>query len=194
MDQGLAAVIAGVSGTAGAVAGAFIGALAGLRGARIGGEKTVESARLQVEGQAAAGHIQWVRSQQQQVYATLLDAHSSVEDSLRRAAAGVRGGGVLAPEARTELGSRILAMQPCLNQLSLWGPEEVVNLAQLLRAKTAEAAQALIDAQRGLPQTPGAPDHRWDLWERRFQGVADQRAQFLQCAGDVVRGSDQAAT
>ncbi|MFD6959851.1 hypothetical protein [Streptomyces venezuelae] len=194
MDQGLAAVIAGVSGTAGAVAGAFIGALAGLRGARIGGDKTVESARLQVEGQAAAGHVQWVRSQQQQVYAKLLDAHSSVEDSLRRAAAGVRAGGVLANDARTELGSRILAMQPCLNQLALWGPQEVVDLAQLLRAETAEATQALVDAQRGVPQTAGDLDSRWFQWERKIQAVADQRARFLERAGEVVRGTEQSAT
>lgn len=194
MDQGLAGVIAGVSGTVGAVAGAFIGAMAGLRGARIGGEKTVESARLQVEGQAVAGHLQWVRGQRQQVYAKLLDAHSSVEDSLRRAAAGIRVGGVLSTEARTELGSRILAMQPCLNQLALWGPEEVVDLAQLLRAKTAEAAQALIDAQRGVPQAAGHLDSRWALWEREIQGAADLRARFLERAGEVVRGSDQSAT
>lgn len=191
MDQGMAAVVAGVVGMVGALIGAIAGARAAVRGAQIGGAKAVEAAQLQVDGQAAAGHVQWVRGQRQQAYAKLLDAHSAVEEVLLRVAPGIRRGGRLETDDRRELASRILVMQSCTSQLALWGPEDVTHVAQLLRAKTVEAAQALTHAQSNSPQDPAGPDSRWGRWEQESRYATALRTRFLELAGATVRDPRQ---
>lgn len=194
MDQGLAGVVAGIVGTGGAVVGAAVGAIAGVRGARIGGVKAVEAALVQVERQAAVEHLQWVREQRQQACAKLLDAHSAAEDALKRAAAVIRRGGSFPDAERDELTNHIFTLQSCTSQLALWGPDEAVRLAQLLRAKTAEAAVALTQAQHGVADAAGDLELRWARWAEGSRAVTALRTSFLEFAGQVLRDPRQSST
>lgn len=193
MDQGIAAVLAGGFGLVGAVAGAFAGGIWAVRGAKIGGSKAVEAARLQIEGQAAAEQLQWVRGQRQQAYGQLLDAQSAVEDTLARAAPGIRAGGRLSDEARDELTQRSLTLQKCTRQIALWGPEEVIRLAHALAVSTIEATQALRQAQGGGAPTSGGSRREWAHWDRANQEMTQAHSLFLERAGAVIRAPSQAA-
>ncbi|MEV8418269.1 hypothetical protein AB0P45_32450 [Streptomyces niveus] len=68
MDQGIAALIAGLAGAAGGLGGAVVGGLAAVRGART----TADSVRQQVQDQASAEHQHWLRGQRQQAYASYI--------------------------------------------------------------------------------------------------------------------------
>lgn len=190
MDQGVAALIAGLVGMAGAIVGALVGGKWAVRGARIGGEKAVEAARLQVLGQASAGQLQWVRDRRHQAYANLIDAQVAVMDMLRQAAPGVRRGGSLSDDVLGELPSRILALESCTSQLAFWGPEQTTHLAQRLTAKTIDAAQALRDAEPGA-QSPVGQEERWANWEQERQVATNLRARFLGQAGTIMRDPGQ---
>ncbi|MER5299727.1 hypothetical protein ABT039_09735 [Streptomyces lasiicapitis] len=82
-------------------------------------------------------------------------------------------------------------MQSCTSQLALWGPEAVVVLAQVLRAATADAAQALKLAEQEAGQGAVESEVRWQDWMERSEHVTDVRTQFLDRAGEVLRDPDQ---
>lgn len=194
MDQGIAAVLAGGIGLVGAVAGAFAGGVWAVRGAKIGGFKAVEAARLQVEGQVAAEHFQWVRSQRQQAYGQLLDAQTAVEDALAKAAPGIRAGGRLSEEARVELTERALVMRSRSRQLALWGPDEAVRLAYELTLSTLAASQALRTAQGvGVP-SPGSQSQAWVQWDRANREMTSAHSAFVDRAGAIIRDPHQPAS
>ncbi|MGW7065836.1 hypothetical protein ACWGII_21900 [Streptomyces sp. NPDC054855] len=194
MDGGIATMVAAIVGVAGAVGGAAVGAFASVRGARIGGEKGVEAALAQVDRQAATGHLQWVKEQRQQACAALLDAHSTAEDTLKRAAVAIRRGEVFPATERDEFRGQVAAMQSRTSQLALWGPEDVVIVAQVLRAATADAAQALKLAEQGAVQGVAETEARWRDWLEKSQHVTEMRTQFLDRAGEVLRDPDQSVS
>lgn len=68
MDQGLAAVWAGVAG----LVGAGIGGAAAVWGAAIGGRRTVEAAERQAQRTATAEHQHWLRQQRHDAYRALV--------------------------------------------------------------------------------------------------------------------------
>ena len=72
MDQGAAALIAGMAGMIGALGGALAGGVAAVRGARVGAETTAAAALQQIQDQAVTEHQQWLRGQRQQAYSALI--------------------------------------------------------------------------------------------------------------------------
>lgn len=66
MEQGWAAVVAGVAGLAGAVGGAAVGGAAAIWGAR-----------QQVRDQADRDHRRWIREERQKAYAHVLEAFTA---------------------------------------------------------------------------------------------------------------------
>lgn len=79
MDQGTAALIAGLTGMLGALGGALTGGIAAVRGARIGAESAATAARHQVKDQAATEHAHWLRERRQDTYNTFLTATQEVQ-------------------------------------------------------------------------------------------------------------------
>lgn len=72
MDQGAAALIAGMAGMVGALGGALAGGVAAVRGARVGAETTAAAALQQIQDQAVTEHQRWLREQRQQAYSALI--------------------------------------------------------------------------------------------------------------------------
>ncbi|MCC9686877.1 hypothetical protein [Streptomyces sp. MNU103] len=117
MDEGLAAVIAGVAGTVGALGGGLIAGIAAVRGARATGE----AVRQQVRDQAEVEHRQWLRGQRQQAYADTIHA---LEMFL-----SVAGTAIFQEEQRAEHMPRVVELHErfaaqCV-AVDLVGPEEV---------------------------------------------------------------------
>ncbi|GAA1375475.1 hypothetical protein GCM10009612_72320 [Streptomyces beijiangensis] len=187
MDQGTAGVIAGIVGAGGALIGTAVGAMASIRGARIGGAKAVEAALTQVERQADVEQHRWVQGQRQQACMKFLDAHSAAEDALNRAALAIQGGERFPDAARDAFSNHVRAMQACTSQLALWGPEEVVSSAQNLRIETSQAAKALVEAERDASWTQDDFRRRWAHWLQASGTALDFRTNFLQVAGRVLR-------
>ncbi|POX39762.1 hypothetical protein C3486_16740 [Streptomyces sp. Ru73] len=140
MDQGVAAVVAGLAGTVGALAGA----LAGLRGARLGAHKAVEAARTQVEGQSEAEHRQWIREQRRQAYIHTNHMYVEVLHSLRACADALRGGHTALAAERLPVADRTVTdLQIAVFDLRLWGPRKVVLEAKDLRRAANQAFERL---------------------------------------------------
>ncbi|WAP60056.1 hypothetical protein [Streptomyces sp. S465] len=78
MDQGLAALFAGLV----ALLGALIGGGFSARAARIGGEKTVQAARQQVEDQARVESKRWLLQARHDAYQVILSATDAYTDAL----------------------------------------------------------------------------------------------------------------
>jgi len=71
MDQGIAAVLAGVAG----LIGAGIGGIAAVLGARIGAETVARATSLEVRDQATVDHEHWLRGERLEAYKELLAAY-----------------------------------------------------------------------------------------------------------------------
>ncbi|MEU6509358.1 hypothetical protein [Streptomyces sp. NPDC046942] len=80
MDQGMAAVVAGLAGMVGALGGAVAGGLAAVRGARLGAETSARALRQQVQDQAATEHAHWLREQRRVAYAAYIAAAQSARE------------------------------------------------------------------------------------------------------------------
>jgi hypothetical protein len=85
VDQGWAAVIAGIAGLVGAVVGALAGGHAAVRGARIGAEVNAAAVRAQVRDQAALAQQQWVRQERQKACLQVMDVYAVPAYSLATA-------------------------------------------------------------------------------------------------------------
>ncbi|MFD3495396.1 hypothetical protein ACFWWB_33300 [Streptomyces sp. NPDC058690] len=81
MDQGVAALVAGIVGMIGALGGAIAGGYAAVRGARIGARNAAEVTRQQVKDQAAANHAQWLTDLRRAKYSALV--RTSVDFAMR---------------------------------------------------------------------------------------------------------------
>jgi hypothetical protein len=85
VDQGWAAVIAGIAGLVGVVVGALAGGHAAVRGARIGAEVNAAAVRAQVRDQAALAQQQWVRQERQKACLQVMDVYAVPAYSLATA-------------------------------------------------------------------------------------------------------------
>ncbi|MGW5527434.1 hypothetical protein [Streptomyces xanthochromogenes] len=70
----MAAVIAGLAGTFGALGGAVAGGIAAVRGSRIGAETGARALRQQVQDQAEIERAHWLREQRRAAYSTYIAA------------------------------------------------------------------------------------------------------------------------
>ncbi|MGW6897218.1 hypothetical protein ACWGF2_11305 [Streptomyces sp. NPDC054919] len=131
MDQGMAAVLAGI----GALVGALVGAVASFRGAKVGAERALEAVKVQVERQALAEHAHWAREHRR---TTLIDVLSNAADMTQvlhqmERLCGRNEGiptqlSATMPEHITQMGQNVV-------HLSVWGPDDGV-----------EACNELLDA------------------------------------------------
>lgn len=185
MGDATATVIAGGIGLVAAVIGAVIAGRYAERGAKAGGRKAVEAALAQVQGQAAAEHWQWVRSQRYQSFASLLAAYTALDEVLARVTPEVSDGVPLDVATKDELRRAALELQDKTSLLALWGPDEARALAYALTQKTVVAVRSLLQAEQATTLQGRSPE--WSIYERARGGMAEAYAAFLQRAGEIIR-------
>jgi hypothetical protein len=132
MDQGIAAVVAGVAG----LVGAGIGGLATAYGARIGAQKTIEAAQTQVQHQATAEHGHWVREQRRQVCSNIVSAWSAFMSPAGRCYIAIKSSEAIPQEEVLALHERLLELNDANAAPQLWGPDELVLAAQAVAASS----------------------------------------------------------
>ncbi|MFI6288360.1 hypothetical protein ACIBCM_27040 [Streptomyces sp. NPDC051018] len=118
MDQGVAALIAGLAGTIGALGGGLIAGTAAIRGARTAGE----AVRQQVRDQAVVEHRQWLRGQRQQAYAGAVRA---VEAFIAAAESAMFCGDDDRPQHMARVVETHENFQATAVMINLVGPQEV---------------------------------------------------------------------
>ncbi|MFF4040670.1 hypothetical protein [Streptomyces sp. NPDC001816] len=125
MDQGAAAVFAGVAG----LIGAGIGGLATAYGARIGAQKSIEAVGLQVQRQSAAEHGHWVREQRREVCVSFIDAFVRYAKGLVDCSKFVNTRTVVPSDTAADLSDSRNSLIILRGHLQLWGPQAVVDAA-----------------------------------------------------------------
>ncbi|WP_405583232.1 hypothetical protein [Streptomyces sp. NBC_01092] len=191
MGDATATVVAGGIGLIAAVIGAVIAGRYAERGAKAGGRKAVEAALAQVQGQAAAEHWQWVRSQRYQSFASLLAAYTALDDVLAGITPEVRGGVPLDVATKDALRRATLDLQDKTSLLALWGPDEARALAYALTRRAVESVRSLLQAEQATSQGR-IPE--WSNYEQARGGMNEAYATFLQRAGEIVRDPMQAVS
>ncbi|MFF9329443.1 hypothetical protein ACF1AY_32585 [Streptomyces sp. NPDC014776] len=139
MDQGVAAVIAGVAG----LVGAGFGGLATAYGARVGAQKTIEAARAQVVHQSVAEHAHWVRDQRRQVYSDLAKQHAAFTIASLDSKITLVKGHPLPDDMRDRLRGYVKALGELHALAPLWGPDDVVLKATKLSVTAGRKLDAL---------------------------------------------------
>ncbi|MEU8870270.1 hypothetical protein AB0D24_03745 [Streptomyces javensis] len=180
MDQGIAAVFAGVAG----LVGAGIGGLATAYGARIGAHKTIEAAQTQVQHQSAAEHRHWVREQRRQACSDAADAWAPFADASVLCTVKIHRGSAAPQEAIDVLGRSIVDLNKRCARFQLWGPDELIEAAMNL-VQTAMTADASVRAwQQVLEEGDQDAIH---AWQTEHAGVALQIGSAWAVFMDVAR-------
>ncbi|WP_445520409.1 hypothetical protein [Streptomyces sp. NEAU-174] len=188
MDEGWAAVAAGVAAFLGAVAsGWYTG-----RAARQGAEKAADAVLRQVVDQGAIEHGHWLRNQRQETYVTYIGewdrALAAVEEQWERARLRIGGppqsDGIQAADIRDELDRATISVETCYERLMVLGPESVEERAlellgdlQDLRLRAWEMAGDVTGGRAG-------PIH--DAWTQTRNSMHESRAEFLYAVRDVL--------
>ncbi|WP_328440400.1 hypothetical protein OHA71_31590 [Streptomyces sp. NBC_00444] len=188
MSEVTGTLIASAIAFAAAVIGAVIAGRYAKRGAEAGGRKAVEAALAQVQGQAAAEHWQWVRSQRHQSFAAFFAAYVALDDMLARIAPGVRNRDGLDETARRDLQECILELQAKTSQLALWGPSEAIELAYVVTGKSLEVMRALLQVSSVRSTDLHA---YWSRFEQTREEMVLAHAGFLERAGEIIRDPRQ---
>ncbi|MFE3585312.1 hypothetical protein [Streptomyces vinaceus] len=132
MDQGMAAVAAGIVG----LLGAGIGGLATAYGARVGAQQTVEAARTQVDRQAAAEHLHWVREQRRQTYSDIMEADLVLTMTLQDCTSDLLRRSGLPGETVDRMQRELMILATTVTRAGMWGPDDLVTKAQdLIRSR-----------------------------------------------------------
>jgi len=176
MDQGLAAVIAGVAGTIGAFGGAVAGGLAAVRGARVGAETSAQALRDQVRDQAATEHAHWLREQRKVAYTLFITAAQlAQEKSLNYA---------LDPsdDNMDELHNAVADLASHSGSITLIGPESIQRSADRL----IEAAETLEGELYALPRTDDGMSEISEESEGAYSRLFGLRMRFVSEARGVL--------
>ncbi|MGW5284644.1 hypothetical protein ACWERI_35260 [Streptomyces collinus] len=128
MDQGIAAVLAGVAG----LVGAGIGGLTTAYGARVGAQKSIEAVQVQVDRQAASEHEHWVRDQRKQVCNDIATAWTAFFYTSAPCMGNVASRQPVTDEQLTALDTAYQAVAVACHQLIMWGPDDLTVSAELL--------------------------------------------------------------
>jgi hypothetical protein len=179
MDQGIAALIAGLAGTAGALGGAVAGGMAAVRGARIGAENAADVTRQQTKDQAAVEHQHWIREQRQQAYVAFIAAtlkcelefhnvHESLSDSQT--------------SIETEpMDSALTEVTGTAPRILLLGPDGMIDLASA-------ATQAAIDALALIESDEGTDR---DRVSEALEKMSEARKDFHDAARRIMQSIHQ---
>ncbi|MBW8088511.1 hypothetical protein IGW14_10805 [Streptomyces hygroscopicus subsp. hygroscopicus] len=122
MDQGIAALIAGIAGMVGALGGAVAGGVAAVRGARIGAERTAQATRQQVHDQAVAEHGHWLREQRRDAYASFITAAQAVTEASKAVT-------TMQHEQLMDFNRSIQELIKVSSLITLMGPENMISAA-----------------------------------------------------------------
>ncbi|GAB2915543.1 hypothetical protein [Streptomyces mayteni] len=129
MDQGIAAVLAGIAG----LLGAAIGGFAATRGARIGAETAARASAQQVRDQAQVDHEHWLRGQRLEAWRALLasyDGYAIAASNMTRVLEGEIAGSA---DIGAEFGGKMHELRQAYFLVRLLGPNEVRETALQLR-------------------------------------------------------------
>jgi hypothetical protein len=179
VDQGIAAVLAGVAG----LVGAGVGGLATAYGARIGAQKTIEATRLQVERQAEAEHLHWIRDHRRGAYGDILAATGSFLAAAINNLVRLQADRSLSDEERQLVRDLHSALAEATARADLWGPGSVVNHAYALR----RAAGRVFVAQVGWSEATREGQmieatSRSVEYEAAFEEFKEARTAFVEAA------------
>jgi hypothetical protein len=145
VDQGIAAVWAGVAG----LVGAGIGGAGAVWGAAIGGRRTVEAAERQAQRAAAAEHQHWLRQQRYEAYQALTLLVEEAMSGPTPTAADV-----------LETTSRVRA---AVSAVAVLGPNEVSNAAVAMLDPFSDRLVSLrTQGAAGGGRLPNATPAPWD--------------------------------
>ncbi|MFD5317884.1 hypothetical protein [Streptomyces sp. NPDC127098] len=129
MDQGIAAVLAGITGLLGAAIGGFAAAW----GARIGAETAARASAQQVRDQAQVDHDHWLRGQRLEAWRALLaryDEYAIVASNMTRVLEGEISG---SSGIGAEFGGKAHELTQAYFLVRLLGPDTVREAALQLR-------------------------------------------------------------
>jgi hypothetical protein len=174
MDQGLAAVVAGVAG----FVGATIGGGGAVWGSWIGGKKAIEAAERQAQRTAAAEQQQWQRQARHDAY----EAVAAIARSMAN-----WGEGEVPWEVARDAVDRLSA---AVGRVELFGPEEAVlaagEITRLVGAAVVDS-WSLDDIMTPWPPHPGQPvpvaGYPPLVWRNRNNEFASAREGF----GETIR-------
>lgn len=122
MDQGIAALVAGLTGMVGALGGAVAGGVAAVRGARIGAEKAFEAGRQQVQDQAAVELSHWLREQRREAYVSFIREIQVVIDAAKAVT-------TMEHDQLMNFNRSIEDLKVAGNSITLMGPQEMIEAA-----------------------------------------------------------------
>ncbi|MFJ3950270.1 hypothetical protein ACIPXV_09395 [Streptomyces libani] len=123
MDEGLAALIAALTGLIGAAVGGWVT----WKAARHGADAALRATMEQLSGQAINERSHWVRQERRAAYATVIDAYMSVTMLAAAHRSGLR-------EETPEAYERLAELGMACKRLTLFGPDSVEEAAsELLR-------------------------------------------------------------
>jgi hypothetical protein len=175
MDEGVAALIAGLAGMAGALGGAVAGGMAAVRGAKIGAENAADVARQQTKDQATVEHQHWIREQRQQAYVAFMAAALKCElecHNIREALSNSRNSIETEP-----LESALTEVTETAPRILLLGPDRMIELAH-------SATQAAIDALE-LVESHEGTDH--DRVSEALERISEANVDFYDSARRIMQ-------
>ncbi|MFD7200479.1 hypothetical protein [Streptomyces sp. NPDC059893] len=193
MNEGTAALIAGLAGTGGALGGAIIGAVAAVRGARIGAEKAAETARQQVQDQASVDHEHWLRQQRIEAYTGFLSGYdecTKITHQTRRKILDMSPGTGLPEEDFEAVTAAANTLRRLRQRVKLVGPAPVhsraVELEETVWNYHADL-EALADA---LDSADPDTDYVRDVEYQGMRGTAEAHDAFVRAVGSLLEGAD----
>ncbi|WP_158761681.1 hypothetical protein [Streptomyces sp. NRRL S-146] len=191
MDEGTAALIAGLAGTVGAVAGAVVGAVAAVRGARIGAEKAAETARQQVQDQASIDHEHWLRQQRIEAYSEFLAAYDESALVATRTSRKIREmepGDPKPEDDLNELTAAALRLRQVRQRVKLVGPELIHARATGLEDAARDYYIDLDCAAEARESSDPDAASAFQQVHTQMRAMADAHDMFVRAIGALIEG------
>jgi hypothetical protein len=191
MDQGMAALIAGLAGTVGALGGAFIGALAAVRGARIGAERAAETARQQVQDQASVDHEHWLRQQRVEAYTAFLagyDECTKITHQTRKKILDLSPGAGLPQDDFEEITTAANTLRRLRQRVKLVGPAPIHTRAVELEEAVWNYHADLEALAEALDSADAETGEAYAIEYQGMRGTADAHDAFVRAVGALLEG------
>ncbi|MBD3549908.1 hypothetical protein [Streptomyces sp. JV180] len=195
MDEGWAAVAAGVSALVGAVAsGWYTG-----RSARQGAEKAAAAVLKQVADQGAVEHGHWLRGQRQEAYLEFLSEWDASIKRLDRmwdqavllSTSQRRSTDVGVTELRAEVDETTALVTRLYERVAMLGPDDVETNASLLQQHVAELGRWVwLLSQPSSRRQGGRITDAWHVARRTTDGL---RPDFLAAIRGVLQSPPRPA-
>lgn len=185
MDQGLAALIAGIAGAAGGLGGAIAGGLAAARGASIGAEKTATALLRQTQDQGEIEHQHWAREQRRLACTEVMQLYSGVVVAAATMLGSLRNDVVPSEENRGALLVPSTAFPLACLQVRLWGPPELGRTSTVLGEHVRQASVALLAWSDAVELSAPNISARRAAYEA--VDLRDAFSAFTRVAGEALR-------